>query len=97
MTETIGQQLKRARLAKNLAIDQVVLATRIRAQAIASLEADDFESLHSAVQVRGFLKIYASFLGLSLEDMFSIQRGTQSSDSADVSPATPSPFPRYRP
>lgn len=84
MPETIGQQLKQARLAKNLSIANVVQATRIRAHVLEALEADDFESIPSAAQTRGFLKLYAEFLELSLEDMFAKQR---SRDSLDREPA----------
>ncbi len=52
MAETIGQQLKQAREARNLTIDKVVQGTRIRAHNLQALEADDFESLPSPVQAR---------------------------------------------
>jgi cytoskeleton protein RodZ len=74
MPETIGQQLKRTRLEKDLSIEKVVQVTHIRAHAILALEADDFDSLPSATQARGFLKMYADFLGLSLDDMLARQR-----------------------
>ncbi len=74
MSDTIGQQLSSARLARKLTIDQVAGATRLRAPAIAALEADDFQSFPSSAQARGFLKIYAEFLGLSLPEMYSRQR-----------------------
>lgn len=88
MTETIGQQLKHAREAKNLSIEKVVLATRIRAYQIEAIEADDFESMPSPVQARAFLRLYAEFLGLSLDDIIAHQRsvmgetGIATSDSA---------------
>ncbi len=78
MPDTIGQQLKQARLGKNLSIDDAVQATRIRAHYIQALEADDFESLPSAAQTRGFLKLYSEFLDLSLDDLLIQQRKTTS-------------------
>jgi cytoskeleton protein RodZ len=74
MPETIGKQLKQAREAKNLTIEKIVVATRIRAHLIEAIEADDFESLPSPVQARAFLRLYAEFLGLSLEDIIARQR-----------------------
>jgi cytoskeletal protein RodZ len=74
MAETIGQQLKQAREGKNLTIQQVVQVTQIRAHHLEAIEADDFESLPSPIQARGFLRLYAEFLGLSLEDVISNQR-----------------------
>jgi cytoskeleton protein RodZ len=74
MAETIGKQLKRAREAKNLTIQKVVQATHIRAHYIEAIEADEFESLPSPIQARGFLRLYAEFLGHSLEESIARQR-----------------------
>ncbi len=74
MAETIGQQFKKAREAKNLTIQQVVRVTQIRAHHLEAIEADDFESLPSPIQLRGFMRIYAEFLGLSLKDVIANQR-----------------------
>ena len=74
MTDTIGQQLKKAREEKNLTIQKVVQATRIRAYQIEAIEADDFDSLPSPVQARAFLRIYTEFLGLSLDEIIAFQR-----------------------
>ncbi len=86
MSETIGQQLKQARLAKNLSLAKVVQATRIQAHYLEALEADDFSSIPSAAQARGFLKLYAEFLGLSLEEMSERQRAASPSDLLPAPP-----------
>jgi cytoskeletal protein RodZ len=74
MPETIGQQLKAARVARNLTLEKVTQATHIQARLLEAMEADDFESLPSPVQGRAFLRLYAVFLELSLEDMIARQR-----------------------
>jgi cytoskeleton protein RodZ len=74
MAQTIGQQLKQAREAHNLTIAKVVEATHIRARLLEAIEADDFESLPSPVQARAFLRLYAEYLGLSLDEMITRQR-----------------------
>ena len=74
MPETIGQQLKAAREARNLTLEKVTQATHIQARLLEAMEADDFESLPSPVQARAFLRIYAGFLGLSLDEMIARQR-----------------------
>jgi cytoskeletal protein RodZ len=87
MEETIGQQLTRARESSGLTIPKVVQATHIRARHIEAMEADDFEALPSPVQARAFLRLYADFLGLSLDDLISRQRETvngQTSGSSEV-------------
>jgi cytoskeleton protein RodZ len=85
MAETFGQQLKQAREAKNLTIQNVVQATHIRSYQIEAIEADDFESLPSPVQARAFLRLYAEFLGLSLNEIITRQRSR-----VDEIPASPS-------
>jgi len=87
MAETIGKQLKQAREAKNLTIQNVVQATCIRAHQIEAIEADDFESLPSPVQARAFLRLYAKFLELSLDEIIARQRA-----GVDILPAAPSDF-----
>jgi cytoskeletal protein RodZ len=74
MPETIGQQLKAARLEKNLSLEKVTQATHIKPRLIEAMEADDFESLPSPVQARAFLRLYVEFLGLSLDEMIARQR-----------------------
>ncbi len=65
--ETIGQRLKRLRLERKLTLEQVFEATRIRPHYLEALENDDFSVMSSAAQGRGFLRLYAEFLGLDLE------------------------------
>jgi cytoskeleton protein RodZ len=64
---TPGEKLRAAREARNLSIAQVVKVIRIRSYYIEAMEADDFSSIPSAVQARGFLRSYAEFLGLDME------------------------------
>jgi len=75
MPESIGQQLKKARLARNLTLEQVVEATRIRAYYLEAIEDDNFEVLPSPVQARGFLRLYADFLDRSLDELIEKQAG----------------------
>ena len=83
MPETIGQQLKQAREARNLTIKKVTQATHIQARLIEAMEADEFESLPSPVQARAFLRLYAEFLELSLEDLIARQRSGVEEPNAD--------------
>ncbi|HEX7620043.1 MAG TPA: helix-turn-helix transcriptional regulator, partial [Anaerolineales bacterium] len=91
MAVTIGQQLKKAREAKNLTIQKVVQATRIRAHHIEALEADDFESLPSPIQARAFLRLYVEFLGLSLDETIARQRAGMEGLSTTPSDLLPAP------
>lgn len=75
MMETIGQQLKQAREARHLTFKKVTQATHIQTRLIEAMEDDDFESLPSPVQARAFLRLYAEFLELNLDDLIARQRG----------------------
>ena len=88
MPETIGQQLKQARHARNLTFAKVTQATHIQARLLEAMEADDFESLPSPVQARAFLRIYADYLDLSLDDLIARQR-----EAGGALPVSPSPLP----
>jgi len=69
MQDTIGQRLKKAREYRNLTFEKVEEATRIRAQYLQALEADDFSVLPSPIQARGFLRNYAQYLDLDIDQV----------------------------
>jgi cytoskeletal protein RodZ len=69
MPETIGQRLKKAREYRNLTLEKAADATHIRVQFLQALEADDFSAMPSPVQARGFLRNYAQYLELDLDQM----------------------------
>ena len=91
MSETIGQQLKQAREARNLTLTKVTQSTHIQARLLEAMEADDFESLPSPVQARAFLRLYAEFLELSLEDLIAHQRAAAGESSASLHNGVPVP------
>ncbi len=64
MTENIGQQLRLAREARSISLEEVARVTHIRVHYLQAFEAGEFEALPSLVQGKGFLRTYASFLGI---------------------------------
>jgi cytoskeletal protein RodZ len=64
--ERLGQRLREAREARDLSLEEVERATRIRARFIEALEDGDY-AIMSRVQAQGFLRNYARFLGLDIE------------------------------
>lgn len=72
--QTIGQKLKQAREAKQLTLEKVFEATRIRAPFLQVLESDDLSSMPSPVQARGYLRNYAEFLGLNFDQLLDEMR-----------------------
>jgi len=69
MPETIGELLKKSRLEKRLTLDQVFQALHIRQPFLEALENNQRELLPSEVQGRGFLRMYAEFLGLPVQPL----------------------------
>ncbi len=82
MPETIGQRLKRARENRRLTLEEAAEVTRIRLQYLQALEADDFSVMPSPVQARGFLRNYADYLGINLEQAIEeLQNAAPQSDA----------------
>lgn len=75
MTATIGQQLRQAREARSLSLEQVSQATLMRLHYLEALEIGDFSILPSMVQARGFLRTYAGFLGLDAKPLLAAMEG----------------------
>lgn len=75
MQETIGQRLKREREARFLTLERASADTRIRTVFLQALESDDYSVMPSAAQGRGFLRNYAEYLNLNIDEMIAeIQR-----------------------
>ncbi len=75
MSQSIGQRLKQEREARYLTLEKASDATRIRIVFLQALESDDYSSMPSAAQGRGFLRNYAEYLDLNIDEMISdIQR-----------------------
>jgi len=91
MTESSGSTLKQKREARHLSIEQVAEQTRIRVHYLQALENDDLSAIPSMVQARGFLRNYSEFLGLTLDELSSTARSTESQlpDSPAASAAEP--------
>jgi cytoskeleton protein RodZ len=69
MTGTIGELLKAGRDARNLSLGEVSKALHIREIYLKALEDNAFDVLPSLTQARGFLKLYATFLGLNSQEL----------------------------
>jgi len=60
----LGQQLREARLKKNVTTAQVAAATQILTHILDDLEHENFTRLTAPVYAKGFIKLYAQYLGL---------------------------------
>lgn len=66
MDDTIGQRLAKRRLQRKISVSDAARATKMRAERIVDLEKDDYSNFPSAAYAKGFLLIYAKFLGVDV-------------------------------
>ena len=76
MAPTIGQKLRQARTERGVELSEVERATKIRAKFIEAMEGDRWQELPAPVYARGFLDIYARYLGLDHEALLEEYRHT---------------------
>ena len=70
MNKQIGLRLQQVRRERSLTLEQVSEATLIRVHYLQAIEAGEFEKIPSATQARGFIRSYAGFLSLDIENLF---------------------------
>src|SRR5947208_767196 len=61
----VGPALRKARVARRTSLDEASRDTRIRLEYLEALERETFSELNGDVYVRGCLRTYAAYLGLS--------------------------------
>lgn len=66
---SIGDTLRDARIAKGISLEQAEEDTKIRKRYLQALEDGDYSILPGMVYAKGFLRNYASYLGLSQEEI----------------------------
>lgn len=74
-----GQVLKQAREQKNLSLNEVSLATKINPKILAAIEENDENRLPAKTFLRGFVRTYASYLKMDVNqvmDIFHEEHGT---------------------
>lgn len=82
MAETVGEQLKNEREARKLTLEQVYQSTRVNVRYLKALEEDRHDALPSPVQAKGFLRLYAGFLGLPAQALIDLWEGNTLPDAA---------------
>ncbi len=65
----VGEQLRQAREGKGFDLHRVERDTKIRIKYLEALESGDFADLPGDVYARGFLRNYATYLGLDADDI----------------------------
>ena len=92
MSEPVGERLKRERLERDISLEQVAQGTYIRLHYLQAIEDGNFDELPSPVQVRGFLRAYASYLGIDLEPFLA-----EGEITTDYYGDSPPPVPSFTP
>jgi len=83
----LGDELRRARLARKLTTSQIAAATRMKIQVVEALEREDFSSIAAPIYSKGFIKLYAEYVGLDpkpLIDDFVNRFLTQHAEPSDM-------------
>jgi len=65
--ETAGSRLKRIRQERGLSLEDVQKKTKIHLNVLRAIEGDSISNL-SPIYLKGFIKIYCSYLGLDVKD-----------------------------
>ena len=68
LPNTLGSWLREHRIAAGFELEQAAEETRISYGYLDAIEADRFDVLPAPVYVRGFVRLYARFLGIDPED-----------------------------
>lgn len=94
-TVGVGPALRKARLARGVSIEEAARDTRIRPEFLHALEQEEYERLLGDVYVRGCLRSYAAYLGLSPDKAVELyaQHAAEPSPMTSVQPAKPSSVP----
>jgi len=101
----IGKTLKEAREAMGLSLEAVEEETKIRRKYIQALEQEQFQVLPGPIYAKAFLKNYAKFLGVKVEEImeeYRLQYPAQTAPEETVAPpvekvrARTQGRPRYR-
>lgn len=95
--ESIGAKLRQARKEKNLTLEEVYQKTKIHLNTLKALEEDNFKNIGISY-ARGFLKMYAKFLGLDLNEVMGLytKKFPSQTPSSNRKQTAPQPKPEVK-
>ncbi len=64
--EGLGEKFKKARMARNLTLEEAARMTKIRPNKLAEIENEDFSNFPSLAYAKGFVLIYGKFLNVDV-------------------------------
>lgn len=86
MTIGIGTTLRETRNRRKVSLEEVKGATKIRIRYLRALENEEWDALPGSAYTRGFIKTYASYLGLDGERLAEEYRRTAGSPLVERAP-----------
>lgn len=89
--QTVGQILRAEREKQGISVKDVEKGTSIRALYIQAIEDDNYKVLPGEVYLKGFVRNYASFLGLDPQAMMDVYKKSQEPQPAPASTAPSQP------
>lgn len=75
--KTLGQIFRERRLGQNRTLEQASTDTRIRAIYLQYLEDGNYTNFPVSLQIKGFISIYARYLGMEAEEAWAFYRREQ--------------------
>jgi cytoskeleton protein RodZ len=87
VAEPIGELLHHARTARGLTLTEVSEATKIRVRYLRALEDEDWDVMPASAYARGFLRTYASYLGLDADALVEEYRRSVEPPAVEVRPS----------
>lgn len=77
---SVGSYLRESRESRGISLEEAARVTRIGKNYLAALEGETFETLPNTAYIKGFLRAYAVFLGLSSDEVVAMYERTLSPD-----------------
>ena len=69
MLESVGSYLRRERELRKITLEEVSEQTRVQIDFLKAMESEHFEKIPGLTFARGYLRAYASYIGLNPEDV----------------------------
>lgn len=85
LVRTVGSYLKDVRESKGIELEEAAGVTRIGRNYLLAIEGETFDKLPSAAYIKGFLRIYAGYLGLSGDEIVAMYDKSRTSQQSQQS------------
>lgn len=96
MLETVGTQLRRARTAREISLEDAARVTKIRSARLADLEADVYTNFPNLAYARGFLTSYGKYLAVDVRSFLDAFENTSTFGVDDYQYLSEKPVGVYR-